>query len=335
MEYTTGVTLLTSLTAIAAAQTCDAYDPPASLAEVRGSSVEASGLTFAHLRDGVLFTHGDQGDEPVIVSFRTDGTLLDEHRVTNADNTDWEDIASAPCPDEGWCLYIGDIGDNHRDHDKITVYVVREPEAGQTRVRAIERYVAVYPDGPHDAESLLVDPCSGRITVVTKEDDGASQVYQYPPLDAIDGVVTLTRIAGLALPGPTATSRAATGGAFSDDGDELAVRTGDRIFLWTVDRDAPNAHWTAPPLELVGSVEHDGEGVAFGPGGDLYTVGEGQPIPLSLAPCTTPGPASEATCAFPQTGRRCGCSGAPGSGATGALLALALLARRRRTTAGR
>ena len=33
------------------------------------------------------------------------------------------------------------------------VYVVREPQGDDDRVRAIERYVAVYPDGPHNAEA--------------------------------------------------------------------------------------------------------------------------------------------------------------------------------------
>src|SRR2546429_179177 len=36
----------------------------------------------------------------------------------------------------------------------------------------------VYPDGPHDAEALLVDPVSGEIFIVTKALGGTAQVFR-------------------------------------------------------------------------------------------------------------------------------------------------------------
>jgi hypothetical protein len=267
----------------------------------------------------VFFTHGDRGGEPVLVSFDAAGRLLDEHRVTNAENIDWEDISAAPCPDEGWCLYIGDIGDNDAVRESISVWVVREPEEGDRKIRAIEQYVGVFPDGPHDAEALMVQPCSGRIHLVTKDKDGASVVYRFPPLP--EGASDLERVAQLQLDGPTAESREVTGGAWDDDGDRVALRTADRVFEWRSDPERPNAHWTVPPLEIVGAGEALGlgEGLTYGPvddgDTDLYGVGEGSPIPLSRYACEGHAPAAaDAVCEFPQTGRSCGC-------ATGTLLA--------------
>jgi hypothetical protein len=327
------ITLLALAAPLARADTCEAYDPPTPLAEVGDSSVsEASGLAASVLRAGVFFTHGDRGGDPVLVSFDADGQLLDEHLVVNADNEDWEDVAAAPCPDEGQCLYVGDIGDNDGSRANVTVYVVREPEPGDARIRAVERYVAVYPDGPVDAETLLVHPCSGRISLITKASDGSSRVYQFPPLAEIDGTVTLQEVAQLTLAGPTAESRAATGGAFDRDGDRVVVRTTDRIFEWTVDPGEPDAHWSDAPTELVGTTERNGEGVTFADDGDLYTVGEGSPIPLSRAPCTAlVPPADGAVCDFPQTGRKCGCASASPArlGTAGGLALLGFVARRR------
>ena len=318
----------------ARADTCDAYGEAERAAEVGGSTVdEASGLAVSHVRDGVFFTHGDRGADPIVASFDRTGRLLDEHVVEDAPNRDWEDLASAPCPDEGWCLYIGDIGDNDAERSEIAVYVIREPEPGETNVKTIAQYEAVYPSGPRDAEAMMVHPCTGRIHIVTKATDGNAEVYRFPV--APEGVVTLEQVASLQLQGPVEGSRAATGGAWDDDGDRVAVRTNDRIFEWRTDPDRPNAHWTSPPLELVGTTEAQGEGIAYGPGGDLYTVGEGAPIPLTRYACESTAP-GEGVCEFPQTGRRCGCAAPGPSGGAGlsgglvvAAIGLLLHARRK------
>ncbi len=308
----------------AAAATCGDWAPSEPLAEVRGAPfTEASGIAASRVRDGVFFLHGDNGDEPVLAAVDRRGAVLDLHRVVDAENEDWEDVAAAPCPDDGDCLYVGDIGDNDGTRVNVSVYVVREPEAGDDKVKSIRRYVGVYPDGPHDAEALLVDPCSGRVHVVTKDDPALVFAFPFDPGDT----VTLEPVAELILPGPTRDSRQPTGAAFDVDGDRFVLRGSDRLYLFTMDPDVRESSWALPPEVLVGTDEVQGEGVTFGPAGDLFTAGEGDPTPLSVTTCADPGPA-EQVCEFPQTGRTCGCA-TGGSGQVGWFL-VALAWRRRR-----
>ena len=69
--------------------------------------------------------------------------------LAGAEAVDWEDIAI-----RGRTLYVGDIGDN------LAVAAgspsTASPSAGRGDTRA--PIVLRYPDGPHDAEALLVDP---------------------------------------------------------------------------------------------------------------------------------------------------------------------------------
>ena len=76
--------------------------------------------------------------------------------MTGAQVENWEDIAVGPCP-QGTCLYIADIGDNKATTETITVYRAPEPAPGDTRPSTPSAH-AIYPDGPQDAEALVVLP---------------------------------------------------------------------------------------------------------------------------------------------------------------------------------
>lgn len=290
---------------VAMADTCDAWVEPEPVVTVQGAVAESSGVAWSRTRAGVWFTHGDRGDGPVLVAFDLDGRVIEEHEVTGGTSEDWEDLAAAPCPDVGDCLYIGDIGDNGADRDSISVLVVREPQPGERKARAIEVWEAVYPGGPRDAEALLVHPCTGGILVVTKSDDGRATVYRFPA-ERPDAGVVLEEVASFVLDGPTAASRRVTGGAFDLDGDRAVLRTADRFWEWAVDPDAPNAHWETVPLSIVGEPESQGEAITYGPDGDLYTTSEGAPMAVARIPCAKVAP-SDHICEFPQS-TRCGCA---------------------------
>ena len=89
--------------------------------------------------------------------------------------TDWEDIARGP----GSSLWIGDIGDNNALRNEIAVHRFDEPAVGASTdgsgcPPAIEQMVAPasyrlrIEDGPHDAETLLVDPSTAQVFIITK-----------------------------------------------------------------------------------------------------------------------------------------------------------------------
>jgi len=158
----------------AAAPECRAAGP---LARLPGLP-EASGLAASRRLPGTLWTHNDSGG-PVVYALDTAGAITGQLRLTGAKVEDWEAIAVGPCPG-GSCIYVGDIGDNDAERKRITVYRVAEPvsgSGGQAPVTGV--FHATYPDGAHDAETLLTGP-DGTLFVVTKGDTGPIAVYRFP-----------------------------------------------------------------------------------------------------------------------------------------------------------
>jgi hypothetical protein len=227
---------------------------------------ELSGLVRSPSRAGLLWSHDDSGAGPVLYGLRADGRVVARPTVTGAQAVDWEDIAAGPGPR----LYIGDIGDNGRSRSSIDVYRVAEPPPGATATAPAVRLRLRYPDGPHDAEALLVDPLRGDVIVVTKALGGAT-AYR-----AVD--TTLRRVGD--VPG----ARFVTGGDVSAGGRVVALRSYDRVWIWvrrgrepltTTLRRTP----CSPPTSLLR--EGQGEAIALDRDGRSFiTVAEGSPAVL-------------------------------------------------------
>ena len=235
---------------------------------------ELSGLVASRTQPGVLWAHNDSGDSPRLLALGRNGRLLRSFDVTGAQALDWEDLAA-----RGGDLYVGDIGDNARQRPEVVVYLVSEPDASSGGATLPATGVRLrYPDGPHDAEALLVDPRRGDLVVVTKEIDGVAGVYAaMPPLPG-RGPITLRRVARIDL----GIGSAVTAGDVSPEGSVVALRSYDRLFVWSRRRGEPITRTLrrppcSPPTELR---EPQGEALALERGGRAaLTVTEG-PAPL-------------------------------------------------------
>ena len=122
-------------------------------------------------RSGLLWTLNDSGGTPQVFALSRTGRLRAAVTLSGATNVDWEDIAI-----RGRTLYVGDIGDNAAQREEIAIYRFAEPAPGTSAVPA-DRIVLRYPDGPRDAEALLIDPRTGTVVIVTKDFGGRSEVY--------------------------------------------------------------------------------------------------------------------------------------------------------------
>jgi hypothetical protein len=229
-------------------------------------ATELSGLVVSPSQKGVLWAHNDSGDRARLFALRTDGSLIASLDVPGAEAVDWEDLAVGP----GDTLLIGDIGDNAAARASIDLWRVAEPRlaAGATATAPAERVALRYPDGAHDAETLLADPETGEVVVVTKRADGRSGVYA-ASLDA--PALRRTGTLRLGLGG------LATGG---DVGARvIVIRTYTALYVW---RRAPGASIAATlrraPCVGRAQLVREGQGEALAltrDGRGFYTVPEG------------------------------------------------------------
>ncbi len=130
---------------------------------------ESSGLVASGLHPGVLWTHDDSGNAPLLFALARGGATAGTVRLRGVPDVDWEALAPVTGPGGTSLLAVGDIGDNDAVRHRIEIDLVAEPrQLGSTTERPYRVLRLRYPDGPHDAETLLADPRTGRLYIVTK-----------------------------------------------------------------------------------------------------------------------------------------------------------------------
>ena len=144
---------------------------------------ESSGLA-TDAADSRYWTVNDSGDRGIAYALdshgNTEGTL--EYR---AQPVDVEAVAF-----HRGTLYVADIGDNRERRDFVTIYFFDDAAPGSAPV-SYKSYDFSYPDGSHDAETLLVDG-AGRLFIVTKGAKGG--IYAAPASPSRQGVNKLVRV---------------------------------------------------------------------------------------------------------------------------------------------
>ena len=242
---------------------------------------EASGIVASRKNIGVLWIHNDSGDRARLFAVNAEGKLLGIYTVTGARARDWEDIAVGPGPERGQhYLYIGDIGDNRARHPSIRVYRVREPEVDPARASAprrigpAETIELTYPDKPRDAETLLVDPQTKDLYIISKR-ELFNRVYRVPYPQSTTTPTVMEQVA--VLPWGFAVA-----GDVSLDGRRIVVRSLHNASLWVRPEGQPL--WRAfegKPVGIPLMMEPQGEGISFDAAGQGYfTVSEMENPPL-------------------------------------------------------
>ncbi len=234
---------------------------------------EASGLAVSRHDPSVLWTHNDSGDTATVYAIGTDGAYLGAWPLDSG-AVDWEDLSWGT--DEGGSpvLYAADMGDNDRQRPDITLYRIPEPDPAEpATVSEPDVLVYSYPDGPHDAETLLFDPIEREIVVLAKSFDGPDGLYRA----GLDGG-ELQAAGSLDFgTNPLRGSGTPTGGDVSGDGLWVIVVTYTHAFLWPRDPARPlHTAFELDPCEVPREGEAQGEAVALSEDGLTYfTVSEG------------------------------------------------------------
>jgi hypothetical protein len=189
-------------------------------------------------------------------------------------------------------LYLGDIGDNIDQRSEIVVYRVPEPVAGGAgagvptkaapgATAAAEALRLRYPDGPHNAEALLVHPVSGDLYVVSKDAQAARVYKAAAPVDPTK-VTTLSQVGTIRLGTSTRGLEQVTGGDISPDGRRVALCTYAQGYEMELPPGASfDDVWAERPVPIALGPRLQGEAIAYRLDGKaLLTTSEIAPSPL-------------------------------------------------------
>lgn len=154
--------------------------------------VESSSLVKSAYSKNMLWTANDSGGGPVLFAIGANGSTLATYTVNNVSSKDWEGMAAASSGSTHW-IYIGDIGDNGKKRPTIAVHRVVEPTPVKNGSLNATTWTFRYPDGPHNAETLMVNPSTLRIFIVTKDTAGGV-IFEAPASLSTTAVNTLVRV---------------------------------------------------------------------------------------------------------------------------------------------
>jgi hypothetical protein len=211
---------------------------------------ESSGLVDL---GSLMVTTNDSGGDPLVfVIDQKSGRTVGHTTFTD----EVEDVeALAPAGDGH--VWAADIGDNQEQRDSVQVY--RVPVGRGDRNVEAPAYELVYPDGPHDAESLVVGR-NGRLVVITKGLLGGT-AYAAPRRLDPDGANQLRAVGSVDV--------WATDAALFPDGRHVLVRGYGTAAIYSFPGFRPVASLDLPR-------QKQGEGVSIGASGRIRISSEGR-----------------------------------------------------------
>jgi len=254
---------------------------------------EISGIAASGISPDLYYVHNDSGDISRFFSISSDGALKSVIYF-KGDSTeqfgvhDCEDIAVGPGPVKGKSyVYLGDIGDNYSRRPYITIYRFEEKKAwatnGVSESQAVRLHLK-YPDGPKDAETLMVDPVEKLIYIVSKKHDSVA-VYSTPLNYNPNDTLVLTKRCKLFF-GGYKPLKWITAGDISKDGQQILIKSYSKVYYWKRAHNEPI--WKTllkKPEELLYEQEKQGEAIGFtADGRGYYTTSEGVYSPLYYYP---------------------------------------------------
>jgi hypothetical protein len=245
---------------------------------------ELSGLALSKRYPDLLWGHNDSGDGARLFAISTiDGTLRAEMKVTGVSAVDWEDIATYTDKKGDHWIVVADVGDNAGRRSRVQLVMVPEPDLTESTVPAAGVVTVQWVDGPHDVETLMIDPLSGDALLLGKRFADSPEV----PIDRIPGrsmkpgaAITAERVGTFAVPlgqpyGPT-------GGSISADGTRFALTFyGNLTRTYTHDRGETVTNTLQ--REKACSVRTgfgQYEAVAIANDGTVFAAMEGESVPL-------------------------------------------------------
>ncbi len=239
---------------------------------------EISGIAESASSPGVFFVHNDSGDSPRFFAIDGAGRILAEISLPSVSVLiDAEDIALGPAPGGRHFLYLGDIGNNFArgalgiPRRKAVLYRVPEPQLSldtlglQLRVTEAFPIVLSFPGPAHDAEAFFIDPLTGDLVLITKEDDGRSLIFTASASELAAGATTLAQVGQLNFGKPPLPGNMyATAASITQSGRSILLRSYSSVFLF--ERSPTESVWQAlqrSPRQVAGPALPQAEAIGF------------------------------------------------------------------------
>ncbi len=190
---------------------------------------EVSGLEY--IPNSGLWAVEDSGNENKIYHIDEKGNTINSYIISNATNTDWEELAS----DNYGNLYIGDFGNNNNKRRDLAIYKLNAGKYDSV-VSKIEFWYPEQKAFPPKKSEMFFDAeafieYKGNFLLFTKnrskEFDGTFNVYSIPNKE---GKHEARLIATLKACG-NYNKCAITGADISPDGTKLVLLSGDKVWL--------------------------------------------------------------------------------------------------------
>ncbi len=230
---------------------------------------EISGLAFSHVHPNLMYVHVDSGGEAAVYMLDSLGNELGKINLEKAKNRDWEDIAVGPGPGGKSTVFVAEIGDNLAVHNKIRIYFFTEPNPIQKNLNVNPKEIELtYPGGARDAETLLVDPASGELYIVSKR-DAKNTLYRVPKSAFSSGSGVLEELHQFDF-------SSSVGGDISQDGSQILIKNYFAVYYWERKSDeSVESALRRKPFKLPYVPEPQGEAIGFNPTGSAYfTISE-------------------------------------------------------------
>lgn len=237
---------------------------------------EASGMVMSILHENHFWTHNDSGDDSRLFLVNNVAQYQVTCTLKGAVNRDWEDIAAAKEQVTGKSrIFVGDIGDNNAVHDCGFIYILDEPAVLSNENIIVNNYDKItfkYQDGKRDAETLMVDPLTGDIYIVSKRE---SSVHLYQIKYPYNFTDTITANKLLSIPFTQIVS-----GDISADGSGILLKNYSKVWFWPRKNGKSIADvFSLKPYETTYIQEPQGEAICWSRDGkSFFTISEESPF---------------------------------------------------------
>lgn len=233
---------------------------------------EVSGMVASVKNESHFWVINDSGNHAKLYLINKKGETIHSWWIMGVNNTDWEDLAMKHDTQTGksWIL-IGDIGDNYAIRKSINILEIEEPtfsDPQDTVISLYKNYHFRYEDGPRDAETIMIDPNSSRVYVISKREKNV-RIYGAPKQLAENDTMLLSFSSKLPFYNITS-------GDIAPDGNEILLKNYDAIFYWNSSHGNCMLSALSQEHELIRyTPEPQGESICWDRNGNgFYTLSE-------------------------------------------------------------